>query len=124
MDDNVKPARILDEATEVIGDMLSEAFDVETSGRVSDCHGSSLHRSIMGEVEAALGAAHERAEAAERERDELRGLLATTLDAAVLPGHVIGPDDWKRACLLSGRWCAPFVPVGSVARTGGEDDTP
>ena len=40
--------------------------------------------------------------------DELRSLLSALIDATVLPGHVITPAQWERACLLCGRWCPPF----------------
>jgi hypothetical protein len=43
-----------------------------------------------------------------RETDELRELLSTFLDALVLPGHVVTPAQWDRACLLCGRWCHPW----------------
>lgn len=38
-----------------------------------------------------------------------RELLATLIDALVLPGHSISAEDWADACLLTGRHCEPFL---------------
>jgi hypothetical protein len=40
---------------------------------------------------------------------EVRSLLAKALDALVYKGHGFAPEEWKRACLLSGRYCDPYL---------------
>jgi hypothetical protein len=42
-------------------------------------------------------------------RDEMCTLLGKALDVLVLPGHAFATADWERACLLSGRYCEPFL---------------
>jgi hypothetical protein len=40
---------------------------------------------------------------------ELRRLLAVLLDFLCLPGHGVTEEDWRQACVLSGRYCEPFL---------------
>jgi hypothetical protein len=40
---------------------------------------------------------------------KLQQLLAVLLDFMCLPGHGVAEDDWRQACLLSGRYCEPFL---------------
>jgi hypothetical protein len=40
---------------------------------------------------------------------EIRELLSAFIDAQVLRGHALSPQQWERACFLCGRWCPPFV---------------
>ena len=40
---------------------------------------------------------------------ELQELLAVLLDFLCLPGHAISEDDWRQMCLLSCRYCEPFL---------------
>ena len=47
----------------------------------------------------------------EASRDRLRELLSKAIDVLVLPGHAFCEADWKEACLLSGRWCAPYLDL-------------
>ena len=46
----------------------------------------------------------------------LRRLLGSLIDSLCLPGHGIIPDEWKKACLHSGRYCEPFLsgPPASI----------
>lgn len=49
---------------------------------------------------------------------ELRGLLSVLLDVIAVPGHVVTSDEWERICLLSGRYCEPYL----TARIDGSYD--
>ena len=55
-----------------------------------------------------------------KEAEELRSLLSAFIDASVLRGFVVTPEQWERACLLCGRWCPPFVN-GSIKPKGGDE---
>jgi len=66
----------------------------------------------QAEGERALRKFDQEREADKRQRaiaDELRQLLSAFLDERALVGHSITREQWERACLLCGRWCAPFI---------------
>jgi len=42
------------------------------------------------------------------EKDEMRELLSSFIDATVLKGFVVTEEQWERACLLCGRCTPPF----------------
>ena len=64
---------------------------------------------------------------ADEEPRLLRQLLGSLIDSLCLPGHGITLDEWKKACLQSGRYCEPFLsghpaPVPVSERLPGVDD--
>lgn len=40
---------------------------------------------------------------------DLRRYLSILVDSMCLPGHLVTDEEWENACMLSGRYCYPFM---------------